>query len=179
MIAVMQLEISSIFDRAQERAFEEGAPVFRAGAPVTNAFLVRHGCAVLVRALENGSDVYLQRAHAGEVLAEASVYADCYHCDCVALQPTVLAMLPRDEFREILRGDSALSENWAAHLARTIQRTRMRLEISSLKTVSERLDAWIAEHGPLPEKGQWQSVAHELSISREALYRELARRRKA
>jgi DNA-binding phage protein len=29
----------------------------------------------------------------------------------------------------------------------------------------------------LPDKGRWQDVASELGVSREALYRELARRR--
>lgn len=53
----------------------------------------------------------------------------------------------------------------------------MRAEIRSLKTVAERLDAWTAEHGDIPENGQWHVLAAELSVSREALYRELARRR--
>ena len=52
-------------------------------------------------------------------------------------------------------------------------------EIRSLRSVSDRLDAWIAEYGPMPNKGLWQGVANELSVSREALYRELARRRKS
>ena len=78
---------------------------------------------------------------------------------------------------EALRSDSELTEAWAAHLARSVQRARMRAEIRSLKTVAERLDAWTAEHGDIPEKGQWHVLAAELSVSREALYRELARRR--
>ncbi|MCP5036348.1 MAG: Crp/Fnr family transcriptional regulator [Rhodobacteraceae bacterium] len=173
----MSFEFSSLFDGARERRVAEDATVFHAGASITHVFFVRDGCAVLVRPLASGDAAYLQRARAGDVVAEASAYADSYHCDCTALEPTVLALLPRKEFRQALRADAELSETWAAHLARTVQSTRMRAEIRSLKTVSDRLDAWLAEYGPLPEKGQWQGVAQELSVSREALYRELANRR--
>ena len=177
MIAIMQDTFLSVFDGATERQFDEGERVFLTGAPIRNVYFVRRGCAVLERPLAHGDTAYLQRAVSGDVVAEASVYAKSYHCDCTALQPTVLAVLPREVFRQALRDDAEMAETWAAHLARTVQRTRMRAEIRSLKTVADRLDAWLAEYGPLPEKGLWQGVAHELSVSREALYRELARRR--
>jgi CRP-like cAMP-binding protein len=43
--------------------------------------------------------------------------------------------------------------------------------------VAERFDAWLDEGHSLPEKGRWKDVAAELGVTREALYRELARRR--
>lgn len=51
--------------------------------------------------------------------------------------------------------------------------------IRTLRIVAERLDAWFGEGHALPSKGEWQTLAFELGVSREALYRELARRRKA
>lgn len=177
MILIMLSAIFSIFDRAQERHFDEGDVVFRAGAAITKMYLVRTGCAVLMRPLPSGNTAYLQRAVANDLIAEASLYAKTYHCDCVTLQSSVLASIPREEFRSRLRSDIQLYEDWAKYLARTVQRTRMHAEIRSLKTVSERLDAWLSEYGQLPEKGLWQGVANELSVSREALYRELAHRR--
>jgi hypothetical protein len=54
----------------------------------------------------------------------------------------------------------------------------LRAEILSLKTVSARLDAWMDWNGGvLPNKGEWKLVAGEISVSPEALYRELGRRR--
>ena len=47
----------------------------------------------------------------------------------------------------------------------------------SLRTVAERLDAWIAASGRYPAKGEWKTVAAEIGNSPEALYRELAKRR--
>ena len=177
MITIMFTEIYSTFAGARERHFDGGSTVFRAGAEITHVYFVRLGCAALVRTLASGDTLHLQRANPGDVVAEASVYTEHYHCDCIALEPTVLAMLPRQTFRQALRNNATLSEQWATYLARTVQSTRMRAEIRSLKTVADRLDVWMAEYGPLPEKGRWQDVAHELSVSREAFYRELARRK--
>lgn len=176
MIIIMWPGIS-LFEDLKDRQFEPGDTIFRAGAAVTQVFLVRGGLTALVRPLPSGAQAILQRASRGNIVAEASVYAAQYHCDCIALEPTILACLPREVFRAALRADADLSETWAAYLAQSVQRARMRAEIRSLKTVAERLDAWIAENCHLPEKGQWQTLAYELSVSREALYRELARRR--
>ena len=62
-------------------------------------------------------------------------------------------------------------------LARSVQAARVRAEIRSLPRVAERLDAWLAEGNALPGKGQRQELAAELGVTREALYRELSRRR--
>jgi hypothetical protein len=50
------------------------------------------------------------------------------------------------------------------------------MEVVSLKTVAERLDAYLALGGELPPKGQLVHLASELNVSPEALYRELSRR---
>jgi hypothetical protein len=63
-------------------------------------------------------------------------------------------------------------------LARAVQATWVRSEIRSLPKVAERLDAWLNEGCVLPDKSCWQDVAAELGVTREALYRELARRRR-
>ncbi len=177
MIFIMSSQIISFFLQASDRHFDARETVFRTGDPVAHIFYVRQGSAALVRTLPSGGQAYLQRATDNEVLAEASAYADAYHCDCLALKRSTIAAMPRAQFRDALRSNVDLAEEWAAHLARTVQITRMRAEIRSLRAVADRLDAWLAEYGPLPEKGEWQSVAHELSVSPEALYRELARRR--
>lgn len=63
------------------------------------------------------------------------------------------------------------------HLSREVRNARQRAEILSLRTVADRLDAWLAENGDMPEKGLWKNVAEEIGASPEALYREIARRR--
>ena len=119
----------------------------------------------------------LQRAAFYTVLAEASVYAENYHCDAVAELPTNVFELSKSAFLQHLREDGYFSHLWAAHLAREVQSARYRSEILSLRTVAERLDGWLAWRGDeLPPKGEWKSIARQIAVSPEALYRELARR---
>lgn len=60
-----------------------------------------------------------------------------------------------------------------------VQAARLRAEIRSLPKVADRLDAWLAAGNRLPERGQWQDAAAELGVTREAMHRELSRRRRA
>ncbi len=53
----------------------------------------------------------------------------------------------------------------------------MQSVIRSLHTVAERLDAWVETNNALPLKGHIQDLTRILGVTKEALYRELARRR--
>lgn len=135
------------------------------------------GSAQLVRHQSNGAVLVLQRAGPASILAEASMFSERYHCDAVAVAATRTGAIAKPVLRAALARDLDLAEAWAAYLAREVQATRMRAEILSLRTVAEQLDTWIATRGELPVKGEWRSLAADIGISPEALYRELARRR--
>ena len=65
-----------------------------------------------------------------------------------------------------------------ARLSHEVQATRTRAEILSLRTVAERLSAWLDVQGASRPDRVWVDVAAEIAVSPEALYRELARRRR-
>jgi CRP/FNR family transcriptional regulator, dissimilatory nitrate respiration regulator len=180
MIAIMSV---AIFERlaalaVRRRGIGKGASLFVRGDAVRALWLVDDGMMELIRRREDGGFLVLQRAGARSVLAEASLYADAYHCDAVALRASALLEVPRRDFDAALAGDAALANDWAAYLAREVQAARLRSEILSLKTVAERLDGWLAWNGGvLPAKGAWKGIAAETGVSPEALYRELGRRR--
>ena len=181
MIAV---RFMSLFERLQPlnptaREFSSRAYLFRRGDEVSVLHLLVAGEAHLVRHRADGRTLVLQRARPGMVLAEASIFSEHYHCDCVAVMPTRTLIVARSAVRTLLTVDSGFAEAWAFHLAHELQSTRLRAEILSLRTVAERLDAWIAWNGDgVPARGSWRTVASEIGTSPEALYRELAKRRR-
>lgn len=177
MIAIMSDAVEALFVRAPVWRLASGAVLFRAGDAVERMFLVRSGSVDLVRHGVGGATLILHRAGAGAVLAEASAWSDCYHCDAGARVASEVAALPRVTFVATLERDARLACAWAAVLARSVQATRLKAEIRTLRSVGERLDAWLGEGGSFPERGRWQELAQELGVTREALYRELARRR--
>ena len=140
-------------------------------------YLVTEGGIDLVRYSARGTSVILNRAGPGNILAEASAYSNEYHCDGVARLGTQLRSIPVSEFSQGVHGSADVACAWAAQLARELQNARVQSEIRSLKTVAERLDAWLGQSKALPPRGEIQDLARILSVSREALYRELARRR--
>lgn len=177
MMTIMSPSLAALFDASPTRLLAPGEVLFRTGDPVQVVALVRSGRVDLVRHTGAGGALVFQRAGPGAVVAEASVYADAYHCDAVAAEAALVATLRRGRFRTALDRDAALSGAWAAHLAHTVQAARWRAEIRTLRTVRERLDAWIEGGGAVPPRGAWQTLAAELGVTREALYRAMAQRR--
>jgi CRP-like cAMP-binding protein len=179
MISIMLSELAPLLDGlpGHELAFSAGASVFHRGDAVSVVHFVREGIIHLVRYQEEGSALILQRATSGSILAEASVYSVHYHCDARAETAAVTWAIARNVLRRHLDKDPVLSHAWARHLASEVQRARLHAEILSLKTVAARLHAWMAWNGPLPRKGARMTVADEIGVSAEALYREISRRR--
>lgn len=177
MIVIMCNALSDLFASGRVVSFQSNQSVFQIGDRVQNMYFVIDGGVDLVRYSKRGAPLILARVGQGGVLAEASAYSSRYHCHAVTSAPTQLRLLPVSAFRDRLHGSADIARTWAAKLAQELQTARMQSEIRSLKTVAERLDAWLGENKTLPPKGQMQNLAYFLGVSREALYRELARRR--
>ncbi|WP_299154938.1 Crp/Fnr family transcriptional regulator [uncultured Tateyamaria sp.] len=167
------------FDGAPERTLDEGETLFRRDDEVEWAFLVREGQISLRRALKDGGLLTLHTARPAELVAEASLYAHCYHCDAVAEVPTTVSLASKTELMGNLE-NAATSERALVkafeHTARELQNLRTRVEIMRLRKVTDRLDAYL-EFFDHPEEGEWVRVADWIGVTPPALYRELAKRR--
>ena len=181
MIAIMRTEIEGHLQDIPSRKFrfDSGHYLFHLGDPVNVIHVVQEGTVHLARHQMNGSAVILQRARPGSILAEASLYSDTYHCDAVALLPTRTLAFTKIDLKTHLMKRAQFGDAWARYLAKELQRTRLQAEILSLRTVAERLDAWIAwQDGDFPRKGEWKTIASQIGVSPEAFYREIAKRQK-
>lgn len=167
---------TDIFAEAARRDIDSGAVLFRQEQRVRSMHLVLSGAVDLVRHLPHGVTLTLQRARPRQMLAEASLFADRYHCDAVAAEASRIAVLPVTTAFEKLAASGGLALGFLRDTAREVHRLRSRVELLRLKRLSERLDAYLALHGP-PSPGTWREVASEIGVTPEALYRELAKRR--
>jgi CRP-like cAMP-binding protein len=163
--------------RFTPRLVGKGRMLFRQGDRVSSIFLLESSEIHLVRRQRNGVTVILQRGQRGTILAEASLFAERYHCDAIAVDSANVRAIPRADILRRFENDIAFAKAWASHLAGEVRAARLQVEILACKTVSERLDIWFSQHGKLPEKGAWKNVAAMIGTSPEALYRELARRK--
>ena len=180
IVIMLEMFAEQLMARASKRReLSKGSYLFFEGDLVETVFVIDIGLVELSRRQLDGASIVLQRARRGAVLAESSLYSIAYHCDAIAVEASTVFQLPKQSFHAHLDKDRAFAQLWAAHLAREVRAARMRCEILSRKTVAERLDGWLAwQDNNVQEKGRWKSVAEQIGVSPEALYRELAKRRK-
>ncbi|WP_050626320.1 Crp/Fnr family transcriptional regulator [Bradyrhizobium viridifuturi] len=161
----------------RKRELEPGEALFHRGDTVRRVYFVIRGAIHLVRHQASGTSLVIQRAGAGQIIAEASLFATKYHCHAVAMLPTAVWSVAKSELLSHISGDPNIGLTFVKALAHELQHSRFQVEVLSMKTVAARLDAWIEWNGGLPPKGEWVSLAAELAVSPEALYREISRRR--
>ena len=99
MIAIMSdelyLTLRDLLRRKHE--LEPGEALFHQGDTVRRVYFVIKGTIHLVRHQASGTSLVIQRAGAGQIIAEASLFATKYHCHAVAVLrlPPVRAALSR------------------------------------------------------------------------------------
>ena len=179
MITIMSASFLEILDQlpGRELHLNAGTLMFQRDDIVRSVYVVRTGRVHLLRRQEDGAVFILQRAGPGKLVAEASLLTKTYHCSAEAVEPSLLTIWPQAKIRALINRDKETALTYASHLAGEVRTARLRAEISSLRKVRDRLDAWLAwKEGSLPQKGEWHHLARELNVTPEALYREIARR---
>jgi len=152
---------------------EKGSLLFRLGQRPGWMHYVRSGEVVLERPGLHGGSVVLQRCRQGFV-GEASLQSDSYHCDARAVAPAELTRLPIQAVREALASDPAFASRWIGMLNREVRRLRMQSERLSLPRLRDRLLHLIEtedQQGRLALGSSLKSLAAELGVTHEALYR--------
>jgi CRP-like cAMP-binding protein len=161
---------------ATERVLRKGRYLFHQSDAVQHMFQIVEGEVQLIRRHRQGHKLILQRGGRGNILAEASLFTDTYHCDAVAAEVSKVRCFSRKDVLKRFESDPIFAEQWATHLASEVRTARFKAEVLSQRTVAQRLDMWLLQNGTLPEKGNWKQIASEIGTSPEALYRELTAR---
>ena len=161
------------------RVLAPGELLFRQGDRAEAIYRVETGRLRLIRRTIDDHLVILHTAGRGEFFAEASLFAEAYHRDAVAAAQSRVRVYPKTIVMAALRTDPALAEAFMARLARQLQELRARMELRNIRSARERVLQYLrlraGVHGrSIAIEGQFQDIAAEIGISREALYRTLA-----
>ena len=139
-------------------------------------YFVVSGEIVLERIGAQGNAVVLQRVRHG-FIAEASLQSGTYHCDGLVTADGEAAALPLETLKGELARDSEFSLRWISMLNDEVRRLRAQCERLSLRSVGERLLHAIETegvNGRLAVPSGLKSLATELAVTHEALYRAVA-----
>ena len=161
------------------RVLAPGELLFRQGERVAAIYKVESGRLRLIRRTVDDHLVILHTARRGEFFAEASLFAEVYHCDAAAAAPSRVRVYPKPVVLAAFRTDPALAQAFMARLARQLQELRARMELRNIRSARDRVLQYLRLCAGPPGRsivieGQLQDIAAEIGISREALYRTLA-----
>jgi CRP-like cAMP-binding protein len=161
------------------RDLAAGEILFRQGDRAAAIYKVESGRLRLVRRTQDDHLVILHTARRGEFFAEASLFADSYHCDALAAAPSRIRVYPKATVMAALRAEPALAEAFMARLAHQLQDLRARMELRNIRSARERVLQYLRLRAGLRGRsiaieGQLQDIAAEIGMTREALYRNLA-----
>jgi CRP/FNR family transcriptional regulator, dissimilatory nitrate respiration regulator len=162
-----------------ERVLDPGETLFRIGDPVSGIYEILKGRVQLTRVDATGREVVLYTAGAGDLFAEASLFAPKYHCDAVSRTGATVRRFPKGKVLAALRGNPKAAEAFMALMAREIMRLRTRLEERSIRSAHDCVRHFLAlnvgaDGRTVALRGTVKDLAAEIGLTHEALYRVLA-----
>jgi CRP/FNR family transcriptional regulator, dissimilatory nitrate respiration regulator len=173
---------SDIFKNAPERVVETGGHLFRQGDPATAIYFVTEGRLLLERMTSDGGRIVLHDARAGDMLAEAALFSEVYHCNAVAQEASRVRVYDKAALMADLKPGSTCAA-LLKFMAAQLQRARGRVEFRNIRSATERVLLFMENRadrdGDVEIAGELQDIAHEVGLTREAFYRAVATLTKA
>ncbi len=164
-----------LLEQCRLHPFAKGEFLFHLGAKPLSMFYIVSGESVLSRVSSHGESTILQRCKGGFV-SEASLLVDHYHCDAQATHAGMAISLPIIALRAALT-DPGFALKWVQLLSREIMRLRTQSERLGLKSIRSKLIHLIeteGKSGVLSLQSDFKSLATEIGVTHEALYRTIS-----
>src|SRR5712691_9938647 len=162
----------------ERRSLARNEVLFRQGDKVAAIYFVEAGRLRLERRTFDGRVLILGTTPAGEFFVEAALFADIFHCDAVATEPSRVRIYPKTVVLEALTTDPSSALPFLKLMAHQVIEARQRLELMKIRSAKERvmlyLDLHATAEGFVTLKSELQDIASELGLTREAFYRTLA-----
>lgn len=147
----------------------EGDILFREGEPTKGLYICVSAVVHLVRSGPGGEPITIHRSIAGQPFAEASVFAERFHCDALIKGSGQVLRIPKavvlDGFHQ-----PEFATAYNRLMSRQVQQYRQLLEIISIKSARERVYAAMVA-GLM--QGTIMDLASRIALTHEATYRAL------
>ena len=162
----------------QEKKLRAGEMLFMSGDPSRGLFILQSGRVRLVRQCFEGREVTLHAPREGESFAEPSIYAETYHCDCIADTDSRVTLVPRQILLRELEREPVFAAMFARHLAEQVRQLRAALELRNIRSAEQRVINALnlklaAGEDHLRIEPSLKAFAGEIGLTHEAFYRTL------
>jgi CRP/FNR family transcriptional regulator, dissimilatory nitrate respiration regulator len=125
--------------KLERRSLAQNDLLFRQGDKVNAIYFVEAGRLRLDRQTFDGRRLVLGTTSAGQFFVEAALFADIFHCDAVATEPSRVRIYPKDLVLSALRTDPTAAMSFLAFMAHQVIEVRQRLELMKVRSAKERV----------------------------------------
>jgi CRP/FNR family transcriptional regulator, dissimilatory nitrate respiration regulator len=164
--------------KLERRTLARHELLFRQGDKVQAIYFIEEGRLRLDRRTFDGRSLVFGTSSAGEFFVEAALFAEIFHCDAVATEPSRVRIYPKTVVLHALHTHPSSAVPFLKLMAHQVIDARQRLELMKIRSAKERVLLYIDLHtgtdGTMTLKSELQDVASELGLTREAFYRTLA-----
>jgi CRP/FNR family transcriptional regulator, dissimilatory nitrate respiration regulator len=164
--------------KLERRSLARNEYLFRQGDKVQAIYFIEHGRLRLDRRTFDGRSLVFGTSSAGEFFVEAALFAEIFHCDAIATEPSRVRIYPKTVVLQALNTDPSSALPFLKLMAHQVIEARQRLELMKIRSAKVRvmlyLDLHATAEGSVSLKSELQDIASELGLTREAFYRALA-----
>lgn len=165
--------------KLERRSLARDELLFRQGDKVHAIYFIEEGRLRIDRHTFDGRSLVFGTTSAGEFFVEAALFAEIFHCDAVATEPSRVRIYPKAAVLKALNTNPSSALPFLKLMAHQVIEARQRLELMKIRSAKDRVMLYADLHaeadGTVTMKGELQDVAAELGLTREAFYRTLAR----
>jgi CRP/FNR family transcriptional regulator, dissimilatory nitrate respiration regulator len=164
--------------KLERRSLARNELLFRQGDKVHAIYFIEKGRLRLDRRTFDGRSLIFGTSCAGQFFVEAALFAEIFHCDAVATEPSRVRIYPKAAVLKALNTDPSSAVPFLKLMAHQVIEARQRLELMKIRSAKERvmlyLDLHVGADSSVRLKSELQDIASELGLTREAFYRTLA-----
>ncbi len=183
--SLSQTDLQHIAGFAILRKLARGEFLFREGEPTRGFFIVRSGAVHVHRIGADGREKTIHIFRTGESFAEGTLAEGTgYPAHACAVEASVVAFIPRDEFLDFLKMRPDLALRMLASMSQHLRVLVNALDDMAQKDVDTRLAHWLLKRCPWPLRAEAADIrldvtktvlASELRVRNETLSRALHR----
>ena len=156
---------------------DKGKHLFNQGEAIERMYFIAGGRVKLLRHTHEGGTVILQAGTTGEMIAEASLFSETYHCSAIIEQSAKIYTLRRDFVLSRILDNPANSHQVLKLFSHQIRDLRGLIEVRNIRSAQARTLTYlrsVAEaNGQIVLHTPLRDIANQLGLAHETLYREL------
>ena len=157
---------------------DKGESLFQQGATIERMFVLVRGRVRLLRHTVEGNAVVLHSGRAGEMIAEASLFSDTYHCSAIVDQHAEFHTLERNAALAQILDSPGNSRRVLKLLSHQVRNLRGLIEVRNIRSAQSRILAYLSNmagsDGRVILNASLRDIAYKLGLAHETLYRELS-----